>query len=235
MATITLKSTVGEIVTRQPSLSRVFEKLRIDYCCGGKASLEDACTQKKLDPQTVLAMLDAVASESRQDSPEVNVAAMSLADLVDHIETTHHQYMWNEMPRLGALVEKVARVHGGEDSRLLDLLEEYQALAKELEVHMLKEERILFPLIRELEGGNPAAASPCGNASGPIRQMRLEHDQAGEALERMSSLTDGYIPPEWACNSYRAMLDALANFEMDLHQHVHKENNVLFPRALDLV
>ncbi len=233
METLTLKTTVGEIVTRRPSLSRVFEKLHIDYCCGGKISLEESCRKKKLDPQTVLAMLEAVESEIEAGIPEIDAASLTLTDLVDHIESTHHRYLWEEMPRLGALVEKVARVHGAHDSRLLQVLETYSDLVEELDLHMQKEERVLFPLIRSLQNGGSAASSHCGSAANPIRQMRMEHEQAGEALEKLRELTDDYTPPDWACNSYRAMLDALAYFEQDLHKHVHKENNILFPRALE--
>ena len=225
--------TVGEIVTRQPRLSRVFERLEIDYCCGGKISLQDACNQKSLNPQEVLTMLE----DNRAGigaGTEADVTAMTLTELADHIERTHHAYVKSESPRLRAMAEKVASVHGEHDGRLATVRDTFIGLADEMSSHMMKEEHILFPLIRQLESRVESALSHCGTIAGPIHQMEAEHAEAGDALARLHSLTDGYAPPEWACNTYRALLDGLHRFESDLHQHVHKENNVLFPHAIEL-
>ncbi|QDV86197.1 hemerythrin domain-containing protein [Stieleria magnilauensis] len=159
---------------------------------------------------------------------------MSLTELADHIETTHHAYLREELPRLDFMTEKVARVHGDKEPRLLKTREAVVALKAELEPHMMKEEKILFPMVRQLEAATERPESHCGSVGNPIRQMEHEHDQAGNALAILNDSTDGYTPPEWACNTYRAMLDSLAQLERDMHQHIHKENNVLFPKAIQL-
>jgi regulator of cell morphogenesis and NO signaling len=210
---------------------RLFEAARIDYCCGGKKTLAEVCQEKGLDPQAFLATLDEGASPSDGEAV-IDAAAMSLPELADHILKTHHAYLREELPRLDMLTERVASVHGGDDSRLREVRETFLALAAELASHMMKEEQILFPMIRRLEVSDALPAFHCGSIANPIRQMELEHHDAGAALERMRTLTDEYTPPTWACNTYRAMLDALAHLERDMHQHVHKEDNVLYPSAV---
>lgn len=231
MATIHIEDTVGELVARHPALLRVFEVARIDYCCGGKQTLAKVCQEKGFDPQEFVAALQQAASATIGE-PVVDAAAMSLTELADHIETTHHAYLREEFPRLDMLTARVASVHGGDDTRLREVRETFLALAGELTSHMMKEEQILFPMIRRLEASNGLPAFHCGSIANPIRQMEIEHHDAGAALERMHTLTDEYTPPTWACNTYRAMLDSLAHLESDMHLHVHKEDNVLYPRAL---
>jgi regulator of cell morphogenesis and NO signaling len=226
-----VQDTVGEIVARHPALSRVFEEAGVDYCCGGKKTLDEVSRMKGLDPQTLLAALEeSVASNGK--NADVDAAAMSLTELADHIEQTHHAYLRSELPRLDAMTAKVASVHGEKDARLAQIRATFLGFFDELSSHMMKEERILFPMVREIDASATAPAFHCGSLANPIRQMEFEHDQAGSALERLRQLTDGYTPPDWACNTYRAMLDALVYLERDMHQHVHKENNALFPRAL---
>ncbi len=224
--------TVGEMVVRRPALSRVFERFGIDYCCGGKKTLKQACEDKGLDVESVSAELAACATA--EGEPLVDAAAMSLTELADHIEQTHHAYLRRELPRLDWMTEKVATVHGDHEPRLRQIRATYQTLADELFSHMMKEEQVLFPLIRQLEASSTAPAFHCGSLANPMRQMEAEHLDAGSALEAISELSDGYTPPDWACNTYRAMLDALACFQLDLHQHVHKEESILFPKALAL-
>lgn len=231
MSTFQIHDTVGAIVARRPALSRVFEQQGIDYCCGGKKALDQVCREKGLDPAELLAKLEASAS-APTDELVVDPVAMSLAELADHIEQTHHAYLRRELPRLDAMTEKVASVHGDKDARLAEIRRTFRALSSELTSHTMKEEQVLFPTIRQLDASKTAPTLHCGSLANPIAQMEHEHDEAGSALERLRMLTDGYTPPEWACNTYRAMLDGLAHLERDLHQHVHKENNVLFPRAL---
>jgi len=132
------------------------------------------------------------------------------------------------------MTAKVASVHGGEDARLHDVQRVFAAMAEELFAHMMKEERILFPMVRALDANAAMPVFHCGSIANPIRQMEFEHDEAGGALGRLRELTDTFAVPAFACNTYRAMLDALAHFERDLHLHIHKENNVLFPRAIEL-
>lgn len=228
-----INDTVGEVVTRQPQLARVFEQVGVDYCCGGKKTLKEACQEKGLDAQTLLLALHALASSSPEEA-ESNLSSMSLTELANHIESTHHEYLRSELPRLDRLTKKVAAVHGGEDERLRRVREIFLILAEELSSHTMKEERVLFPMIRELEAAETTPSFHCGSLSGPINQMEFEHDDAGQALEQLRKLTDGYTPPEWACNTYRTMLHSLAELEGDTHRHIHKENNVLFPRALQM-
>lgn len=228
---IDLTTTVGELVARKPALSRVFEEVGVDYCCGGKRSLEDACRQKGLDPMELAARLEQ-AAEGLDDEGFVDAAAMSLTDLANHIEQTHHAWLKEELPRLEFLTSKVARVHGDADGRLLEIYRIFQEFAADLSHHMAKEETILFPIIRKLEASDTPQAFHCGSIANPIQQMEHEHHDAGDALEQFRALTDEYTPPDWACNTYRAMIDALAQLERNMHQHVHKEDNVLFPRAL---
>ncbi|GAB4329601.1 MAG: iron-sulfur cluster repair di-iron protein [Candidatus Zixiibacteriota bacterium] len=234
MSTLTPTQTVGEIVTQNPALSRVFEQLKIDYCCGGKLPLAEACDRQGLDLNHVVSLLEAERGRIADQSKTVNPADMTLTELADHIEATHHAYLRAELPRLYELSKKVANVHGERDDRLRNVHATLCALAEELTSHMMKEERVLFPMIRQMEAGVNDAAAHCGSISAPIRQMEFEHDQAGSALSDLRSLTDQFTPPEWACNTYRALLDGLQTLEQDLHQHIHKENNVLFPRAQEL-
>lgn len=225
--------TVGEVVACWPALAWVFEKAGIDYCCGGRKTLKDACREKGIDLDELINRLEeARVLEGKEDGDDA--AAMSLAELADHIETTHHTYLRSELPRLDPMTEKVASAHGGKDPRLREVRETFRALATELTSHMKKEEQILFPIVRRLEAGESVQEVHGGSIRDTIRQMEHEHDRAGAALKRLRELTDGYAPPEWACNTYRALLDALSHLERDLHQHVHKENNVLFPRTITM-
>ncbi len=220
---------VGQLVAEKPSRSRIFESFGIDYCCGGKSTLADACDRKGVGIDEVLSAL--AANEEIADSAVDNPSAMSLTDLADHIEATHHEYLRSELPRLDALVDKVVTVHGDKHEFLAKLQDTYKALVAELMPHMMKEEQILFPLIREIDQGGPSASSHCGSVNNPIRAMEHEHDNAGEALLQLRTITNGYAPPEGACNTFRAMLDGLAELEANTHEHIHKENNILFPRA----
>ena len=230
-----LQSTIGELVKERPGRSRIFERLEIDYCCGGKLSLAQACESQQLDPQTVLQELrEADVHPDPDEMPLIDADAMSLTELVDHIEQTHHETMKTELPRLDALTQKVLEVHGTADPRLADVRRAFVTLYEEVVGHMEKEEKVLFPIVRQMESARDLSACDGGSIANPIRQMEHEHDEAGKALAIMHGFTDGYQPPQWACNTYRAMLDGLRQLEWDLHQHIHKENNVLFPKAIRL-
>jgi regulator of cell morphogenesis and NO signaling len=233
MLTLDPNLTVGDFVRQSPTRARVFEKLNIDYCCGGKVSLARACEKRGIDTGEVLKQLEANDAINPAEDL-VDADAMSLIELAEHIEETHHAYLREELPRLEFMTEKVSRVHGDKEPRLLQVREAFVALKAELEPHMMKEERVLFPIIRELEASASRPEFHCGSVANPIRQMEHEHDQAGDALAIIREATDDFIPPEWACNTYRAMLDSLEKLEADMHQHVHKENNVLFPKAIEL-
>lgn len=218
-------TTVGELVVERPARARAFERLGIDYCCGGKLPLAEACRKRGLDPHGVVEALDAV--EERQ-SADRDWSTSPLAELADHIEQTHHAYLREELPRLSAMTKKVAAVHGDTHAGLKELADVFESFAYGLASHMEKEERVLFPMIRVLEQGGPAGGP---GIDAPVAAMEEEHDEAGQALQAMRRLTDGFTPPRDACNTYRAMLDGLAQLKADMHAHVHKENNILFPRA----
>ncbi len=223
--------TVGEIVVQHPLLARVFERVGIDYCCGGRRTLGSVCAAQGLDPAALAAELETAARTSGAP-PALDVANLPLIALADHIEQTHHQALREQLPALLEKADRVATKHGWRDPRLLEVAGEVRVLADDMFQHMAREELILFPLVRELERtGLPPAG---GGLAFPIRQMEAEHDSAGGAMTRLRTLTDGFSPDAEACNTHRALLAGLEWLESDLHQHVHKENNVLFPRALAL-
>lgn len=231
MATIEAQTPVGRIVTEHPFAAAVFEELGIDYCCGGNRPLDEACLRRKLDVRSVL---DRIQERLDSDStPDGRPDAMTLTALADHIEATHHAFLRRELPRIDSLIRKVVAAHGADDPRLQTVYRVFQGFAIELNSHMMKEEQILFPMIRTLETATTAPCFHCGSVANPIRVMMHEHDDAGDALKAMRELTDNYSPPQHACPTYVAMLDALRRLELEMHQHVHKENNILFPRAAE--
>lgn len=230
MNTLNPETTVGEIVRAAPNRARVFEKLGIDYCCGGKKPLAEICAAKGLDAGTVLKMLEVLDGLAGGEEA-VDADAMSMAKLCDHIQATHHGYLREELPRLDFMTRKVAAVHGGHEPRLVEIRAVFERFAPELMAHMADEESVVFPRIRRLDATG-GSASEREELLGAIGELEREHEAAGDALARFHELTDGYAPPEWACNTFRALYDGLARLERDMHQHVHKENNVLFPRAL---
>ncbi len=223
-------NTVGEWVVDRPSRSRVFETLGIDYCCGGKRPLTDACGDKGLATDEVVEAL--LQEDAPQDSRDWSAAA--LTDLCDHIEATHHAYLRTEIPRLSALTAKVGQVHGPKHPEMVEVARIFSSLGDELTSHMAKEEQVLFPMIRELDQASSRPVFHCGSIANPIRMMEYEHDGAGDGLAQLRRLTNDYTCPPDGCNTWRAMCDGLQQFEADLHQHIHKENNILFPRSLQL-
>jgi regulator of cell morphogenesis and NO signaling len=233
-------TTVGELVREKPARSRVFESLGIDYCCGGKIPLADACGKKGLDLGDVCRQLADCGAEAADRDDLVDADKMSLTELCDHIENTHHAFLKTEIPRLDAMTSKVAKVHGGKEPRLTRIRAAFEAFRDEVQPHMMKEERVLFPLIRAMDDhatnkpGEPLPQFHCLTIENPIRQMVLEHEHAGNELAIMRAQSDNFSPPDWACNTYRAMLDALHGLEGNMHQHVHKENNVLFIKAAEM-
>ncbi len=230
MTMFTSHSTLADIVTARPSLARVLEARGLDYCCGGSATLEDACATNRLDADAVLADLAADAAD--ETAPEW--ATMSVAELVDHLESTHHTYLWAEMPRLTQLAEKVLSVHGERHPELTEIATCFSTIRADLEPHLTKEERVLFPMVRELSAAHAAPAFHCGSLQNPIAVMLSEHDTVGELLAELRGLTSGYQPPADACASYDALFAGLAELEADTHLHIHKENNVLFPAVVEL-
>lgn len=227
MTTFTTHSTLAEIVTTRPSLARVLETHGLDYCCGGGATVEDASAALGLDPKSVLADLTAGVSEN--DDPAPDWATMGAAELVDHLESTHHRYLHAEMSRLSALAEKVLSVHGERHPELAEIASCYATLRADLEPHLAKEEQALFPMIRELAAASEAPLFEGDSLHNEISVMLGEHDTVGELLANLRGLTDGYQTPADGCASYTLLFAGLAELEANTHLHVHKENNVLLP------
>ena len=231
--------TVREFATEIPNATRTFEKLGIDYCCGGGKSLRDACAQAHLALDDVLRALQRGGSFTQADQTvSPNLAESSLASLIEHIVAKHHAYVKQEIPRIQQLLHKVVAVHGQNHAELGKIEQVFQALSSELTSHMLKEEQVLFPYIIALEEATGTSGRPpkpvFGTVSNPIHMMELEHDSTGRALTEIRTLSGGHTAPEGACFSYKTLYAAFKEFEADLHQHVHLENNILFPRAIEL-
>lgn len=228
--------TVADIASQSLAAVRVFEKYGIDYCCGGKRPLGEVCKDLGIALPEVVADLQKAASQPAPASTDWNRA--SLQELIQHIVNTHHEYLNLNLPLLDERVRKVASVHGARDERLTRLPAIFGGLRAELEQHLRKEEAVLFPIIARFEAavksGFPVSAPPFGTVENPIRVMEAEHDSAGEALRKLRELTSDYAVPDFACVTYRSMLNGLREMEDDLHLHIHLENNILFPRAIDL-
>lgn len=228
---------VGELVVDNPNRSRVFEQLGIDYCCGGRQTLAAACAKAKIELDRVMSLLDEI-DRAGGEMPEVDWSARSLSELASHIVARHHVYLRKELPRLAKLVFQVVSAHADKHPELREIGRIFAAMQAELSTHMMKEERVLFPMIGLLEAaaakGTGVPICHCGSVENPIAAMEHEHQDAGNALARLRSLTNGYLPPADGCPKCYALFDGLARLEADLHLHIHKENNILFPRAAAL-
>ena len=233
---VIVEKTVRELALENPAATRVFEKLGIDYCCGGNKSLEQACRAAKLPMEEVLDSLEVAEQSARAAQKDHNWRTEPLADLVAHINNAHHKYTREEIARLSPLFDKVCSVHGKNHPELLDVRASFRGLAQELSMHMMKEEMVLFPYIVRMEESviqkEPVLPPPFGSVQNPVSMMEHEHDSAGNALRAMREASSGYAPPLDACVSYQTLYRALAEFEADLHQHIHLENSILFPRAI---
>jgi regulator of cell morphogenesis and NO signaling len=230
---ITPDSTVADIATSAPATIAVFQQHHIDFCCGGRIPLSQACADKGLDTDLVLTELEAV---SRPAAAEPSWADAPLADVIAHIQQRYHEHLRVELPRLEAMLDKVVSKHGDHlPETLFPLQSTFRELREELLTHMLKEDRVLFPAIVAIEQ-DPAcvSANTAMWIGGPIAAMESDHDNAGAALEAMRDYTSGYAPPDWACPTFRGLYFGLAQLETDMHLHVHLENNILFPRAAQL-
>ena len=226
--------TVREVAMELPQSTRLFEKLRIDYCCGGHKPLAEACASAGVDVADVMEMLAGVTQS--EDTAALDFQNVSVPDLITHILDTHHVFTKSEMGRLQSLTDKVIGAHGANHPELLQVRELWQKLCADLTPHMFKEEQILFPymiaLAQAADHKWAAPFAPFGTVNNPIRMMMREHDTAGEILRELRTLTSDYKPPADACISYQTLFQALENFERDLHQHIHLENNILFPKSL---
>jgi regulator of cell morphogenesis and NO signaling len=229
--TITATKTVRELAVEVPNATRVFEKLGIDYCCGGHRPLEEACASVNVPIDDVLRALEqSVGSTAAVTAPNWNTTP--LGELVDHIIDKHHTYIKSEVPRLQTLIAKVGGAHGKNHPELEQVEVAFSELANELVAHLMKEEQILFPYVKQMASSSCPGPSCFGAVQNPIRVMMVEHDDAGKKLREMRRITSDYSIPADACTSYASLFRALVEFEQDLHQHIHLENNILFPRAV---
>lgn len=224
LSSIAPSMTLGEIVTSYPSLAVELERRTLDYCCHGARTLARAAEDAGLDPDVVAAELSA----ARVDEPPAPWASLRPADLVDHIEAVHHRYLWSELPRISALVEKIATVHGERHPELAEVRRLYNEIRADFEPHLIREEQELFPMLRTLAGPG-RSASDDDRLTEQVEALTGEHETVGALFEELDRITGGYTPPSDGCATYEATYRALAELEADTHLHIHKESNVLFP------
>lgn len=227
--------TIREIAIAAPATTRVFEEYKIDYCCGGRRSITEACAATGIDPAVLSKAISSVLETPKTGGqPE----QMDTPELIDHIIDTHHTFTQRELFRLSALMDKVSNKHGENHPELFKIKEVFFALSDDLTPHMKKEEAILFPYIQELARAKQSSRTPMlapfGTVEHPIGMMQIEHEEAGSILAEMRRLSNDYTLPEGACPSYGALYFGLEELEKDLHRHIHLENNVLFPKAIEL-
>jgi regulator of cell morphogenesis and NO signaling len=230
--------TVREVAIELPQATSVFEKLKIDYCCGGDQPLTAACATAGVDVDSLMKMIEQAGEPAADGNAKFDLQRASLSELIVYIVERHHTYTRDQMTRLEPLADKVIGAHGANHSELLAIRDLLRQLFDDLRPHMFKEEQILFPFIVELEQSvlqnRPAPFAPFGAVNNPIHMMMMEHDTAGDILRELRKLSGDYKPPADGCISYQTLYQALEAFEHDLHQHIHLENNILFPKAVAL-
>jgi regulator of cell morphogenesis and NO signaling len=227
--------TLSEIVTKDFNSAAVFEKYNLDFCCGGNKPVAEACEEKGLDASAVIDELQSLKN-GNNNSEKYN--DWSLDFLIDYIINNHHSYVRRMIPVLAAHTQKIASVHGKNHPELIQVAGIFERVYKDLKQHMMKEEQMLFPYVKQLvnakKNGGTAEAPFFGTVKNPIRMMEAEHQAAGDEMHEIRNLTDNYSIPDDACNTYRAAMQELKDFEEDLHKHVYLENYILFPGAVDL-
>ena len=228
--------TIREIALEAPLTTRVFEEYKIDFCCGGRVPFAEACEKAGVDPAIMMSKLEAVVDTARAEGV-VAGDQRSPSELIDFIVSTHHAFTRDEFSRLLPLMYKVATKHGENHPELLEMQKLFQELANDLMPHMQKEEMVLFPYIRKTEAaqaGSPLPFAPFGTVEHPVRMMMFEHETAGDILRQLRALSADYTAPEGACPSFKGLYAGIEDLERDLHRHIHLENNILFPQAIEL-
>lgn len=230
-----IEKTLAEIVTDNIRSAIVFEEYGLDFCCKGNRGLKNACAEKNIDLQKVV---NELINLSHNGNGKENPDDWQLDFLVDYIVNNHHQYVRRMIPVISLHADKVASVHGKNHPETLRIADLFLAVREELEMHMMKEERILFPQIKQMvqtqKENSKYFASPFGSIQNPIRMMENEHTSARDALYQVRELSNNYTHPEDACNTFKALFSELEEFEEDLHKHIHLENNILFPKSIEL-
>ena len=234
---VDLNRTVRDLAVENPAATRVLERFGIDYCCGGGKSLREACAAANIAAEELVDSLKA-ADQGKNTNGNKDWKVELLSDLIDHIVETHHAYTREELQRLEPLLAKVCSIHGQRHPELIRIRQLFGGLSQELSMHMMKEEQVLFPYISRMEEAvlerRPIMPPMFGTVRNPVQMMIQEHDDAGQALHEMRELSEGYTPPQDACVSFQTLYRALDEFERDLHQHIHLENNILFPRSVEM-
>lgn len=232
----TVKKSVGEIVAEDYRAAQIFENHKIDFCCNGDRNVQEVAEEKDLDLEN---LLDEISeAKTRVSGASQDFDSWPLDLLSDYIEKTHHRYSEKQIPVIKPYLEKIAQVHGDHHPELFEIKEIFNTISGEMAAHQKKEEIILFPFIKKLveaeeEGKSPEA--PMGKSVGdPVDMMTHEHDDQGDAFKKISELSDNYTTPSDGCNTYQVTLNLLKEFEADLHKHIHLENNILFPKAVQL-
>jgi len=232
---ILVEKTLAEIVTENIRAAIIFEEYGLDFCCRGNRNLKEACSDKNVDVQKIV---NELANLSDTGSGTQNVNDWQLDFLVDYILNNHHQYVRRMIPVISLHADKVASVHGKNHTETLQIADLFLAVREELQMHMMKEERILFPQIKQMvlikNENIQFFPPPFGTIQNPIRMMEYEHTSAGDALYQIRELSNNYTHPEDACNTFKALYSELKEFEEDLHKHIHLENNILFPKSIIL-
>lgn len=219
---------VGPLVAKMPAYASLFEKIGIDYCCNGKKTLKDLCSEKNVDVTEVLDQLRKITITSQS----VDWDKIPLKELITHIVRKHHDYLREELPRLSGLIDKVTTKHGSLHLGLVELQKTFEEFKTHLLEHIEEEEKIVFPAIENMISHKQRAPLTEEVLHKHLNSLDAEHSEAGAALEKMHQLTNGYTPPKGACTTHRVMLNSLAALEKDMHEHVHKENHILFPKVL---
>jgi len=223
--------TLGELAASHPSAVPALERYRLDYCCHGRRTLEQACHERGIDPAVVLTEIDRSDARSTT-SAEHRWDQASMSELADHIEQTHHAHAREMLAAIGSMAQRVADKHGRQHRRLIELLEVVRTLTDGMHDHMIREERVLFPWLRRLERQTEIQVGPPWSVSRPISCMEHDHEEVGAMLERIRALTDDFCPPDQACRSWRGLYELLRVLELDTHAHIHKENSILFPAGI---
>lgn len=230
--------TLSEIVIKYPFSANVFEKHRLDFCCGGKKTLSAACAENGIDVAGVCSELQIADKKTAYRSGRIEFSEMEIGLLIDYIESNHHAYVRNAIPVIQAHLQKVVNAHGRNHPEMKEINEHFDEVADEMTMHMRKEEQMLFPYIRQMAESHKkrdAVVPPAfKTVRNPISVMEFEHDRAGRAMDRIRTISRNYEPPADACTTFRLCLTELDEFERDLHKHVHLENNILFPKAVTI-
>lgn len=227
---------IGELVAKDYRTASVFKKYNIDFCCQGNRTIQEACDKRNIDSKNVLDDLDLTIQSKSETS--IDFQSWPLDLLADYIEKKHHRYVQDKTLEIQPYLDKICKVHGEHNPELFEIKKEFNASAGELASHMKKEELVLFPFIRKMvkakQENKDVDSAHFGTVRNPIQMMMDEHTIEGNRFRRIEELSNNYTPPHYACNTYRVSFALLQEFEQDLHQHIHLENNILFPKAIEI-